>query len=122
MGNSKLFFKGTHRLNGVWVGPAYRFPEYITPPTNVVQLSCENVGLLKGDFTEMVSELNSSLPYLAIVENAQVVSVCRSVRLSSLAHEAGVDTRGWLSSAWVCKVCSRCLGSCYSRSESNSSL
>lgn len=92
-GQFKAILQRHAPIERVWVGPAYRFPEYITPPTNVVQLSCENVGLLKGDFTEMVSELNSSLPYLAIVENAQVVSVCRSVRLSSLAHEAGVDTR-----------------------------
>ena len=79
-------------IKGIWVGPAYRFPEHITPPTNIVQLSCENSGLLKGDFAEMVSELNSSQPYLAIVEDSQAVAICRSVRLSSRAHEAGVDT------------------------------
>ena len=40
----------------------------------------------------MVSELNSSQPCLAVVEDSQVVSICRSVRSSSRAHEAGVDT------------------------------
>ena len=79
-------------IERVWVGPAYHFPEHITPPTNTVQLSRENVGLLKGDFTEMVSELNNSSPYLAIIEDSQAVAICRSVRLSSRAHEAGVDT------------------------------
>ena len=79
-------------IERVWIGPAYRFPEHITPPINVVRLSCENAGLLKGDFAEMVSELNSSQPYLAIIEDSQAVSICRSVRLSSRAHEAGVDT------------------------------
>ncbi len=79
-------------IERVWVGPAYRFPEHITPPTSVVQLSRKNSGLLKGDFTEMVSELNNSHPYLAIIEDSQAVSICRSVRLSSCAHEAGVDT------------------------------
>ena len=88
-----------------WVGPAYRFPEQITPPTNVVRLSRTNAGLLKGDFAEMVSELNSSQPYLAIVEDSQAVSICRSVCLSSRAYEAGVDTlagyrrRGYATSA-----------------------
>lgn len=81
-------------IERVWIGPAYRFPEHITPPTNVVRLSRENVGLLKGDFAEMGSELNSSEPYLAIIEDSQMVSICRSVRLSSRAHEAGVDTLG----------------------------
>ena len=80
-------------IERVWVGPAYRFPEHITPPTNVVRLSCENAELLKKDFAEMVSELNSSQPYLAIIEDSRVVSICRSVRVSSRAHEAGVDTR-----------------------------
>lgn len=100
-------------IERVWVGPAYRFPEHITPPTSTVRLSCENVGLLKADFAEMASELNSSQPYLAITENSQAVSICRSVRLSSRAHEAGVDTltgyrqRGYATSvvaAWALVV------------------
>ena len=37
-------------IERVWVGPAYRFPDRIEPPTNVVRLSRENAGLLKGDF------------------------------------------------------------------------
>lgn len=79
-------------IERVWIGPAYRFPQYITPPTNVIRLSREHAGLLKKDFAEMVSELNNSQPYLAIIEDSQVVSICQSVRLSSRAHEAGVDT------------------------------
>ena len=100
-------------IKRVWVGPAYRFPEHITPPTSVVQLSRENTGLLKGDFAEMVLELNNSHPYLAIIENSRAVSICRSVRLSSRGHEAGVDTlvgyrrRGYATSvvaAWALAV------------------
>ena len=79
-------------IERVWVGPAYRFPEHITLPTHIVQLSHKNVGLLKGDFADMVSELNSSHPYFAIIADSQAVSICRSVRVSSRAHEAGVDT------------------------------
>ena len=100
-------------IERVWIGPAYRFPEHIALPTNAIQLSCKNAGLLNGDFTEMVSELNSSQPYLAIIEDSRVVSICRSVRLSSHAHEAGVDTlvgyrrRGYATSvvaAWALAV------------------
>ena len=79
-------------IERVWVGPAYRFPKHITPPTSVIRLSRENAGLLKGDFAEMVPELNNCQPYLAVIEDSQAVSICRSVRLSSRAHEAGVDT------------------------------
>ena len=100
-------------IERVWVGPAYRFPEQITPPTNVVRLSRASAGLLKGDFTEMVSELNSSQPYLAVIGDSQAVSICRSVRSSSRAYEAGVDTlvgyrrRGYATSvvaAWAIAV------------------
>ena len=100
-------------IERIWIGPAYRFPEHITPPTNVIQLSFKNAGLLKGGFAEMVSEVNSSQPYLAIIEDSQAVSICRSVRLSSHAHEAGVDTlidhrrRGYATSvvaAWALAV------------------
>ena len=100
-------------IERVWIGPAYRFPEHITPPTNVVRLSCEKAGLLKKGFAEMMPELNSSQPYLAIIEDSQAVAICRSVRVSSRAHEAGVDTlvgyrrRGYAMSvvaAWALAV------------------
>ena len=100
-------------IERIWVGPAYRFPEQIAPPTNVVRLSRTDVRFLKGDFTEMVTELNSSQPYVAIIEDSQAVSICRSVRLSSRVHEAGVDTlvghrrRGYATSvvaAWALAV------------------
>ena len=79
-------------IDRVWVGPAYRFPERITPPANVIQLSREDAGLLKGDLADIRPELNSPYPCLAIIENSQVVSICRSVRASARAHEAGVQT------------------------------
>ena len=100
-------------IERVWIGPAYRFPEHITPPTNVVRLSRENAGLLKKGFVKTVPELNSSQPYFAIIEDSQAVAICRSVRLSSRAHEAGVDTlvgyrrRGYATSviaAWALAV------------------
>ncbi len=79
-------------IERVWMGPAYRFPEHIIPPTNVIRLSHEEAGLLKGDLADIRPELNSPHPCLAIIENSQVVSICRSVRASARAHEAGVQT------------------------------
>ena len=79
-------------IERVWVGPAYRFPEHIAPPTNVIHLSREDTGLLKEDLADIRSELNSSHPCLTIIEDSQVVSICRSVRTSVRAHEAGVET------------------------------
>ena len=112
-GQFKEILQSHAPIERVWVGPAYRFPEQIAPPTNVVRLSRANADLLKGDFAEMVSELNSSQPCLAIIKDSQAVSICRSVRLSSRAHEAGVDTligyrrRGYATSvvaAWAFAV------------------
>ncbi len=100
-------------IKRIWIGPAYRFPEHIVPPKSVVRLSHAHVELLKGDFEEMVPELNDCQPYLAVVEDSQAVSICRSVRLSSRAHEAGVETlagyqrRGYAMSvvaAWALAV------------------
>ena len=112
-GQFKEILQSHALIERVWIGPAYRFPEQIAPPTNVVRLSRANADLLKGDFAEMVSELNNSQPCLAVVEDSQTVSICRSVRLSSRAHEAGVDTltgyrrRGYATSvvaAWALAV------------------
>ena len=47
---------------------------------------------MKGDFAEKVSDLGDGRPYVAAIEDARAVSTCQSVRLSSKAHEAGVDT------------------------------
>ena len=91
-GQFKEILQSHAPIEQVWVGPAYRFPEQFAPSTNVVRLSPKNAGFLKGDFAEMVPEINNCQPYLAVIEDSQAVSICRSVRLSSRAHEAGVDT------------------------------
>ena len=115
-------------IEQVWVGPAYRFPDRIEPPANVVRLSCENAGLLRGNFAKMVPELDSGRPYLAAIEDSQAVSICQSVRLSWRAHEAGVDTleayrrRGYAVStvaAWALAVRALDLVPLYSTSWEN---
>ena len=115
-------------IDGIWSGPAYRFPDRIEPPTNVVRLTPGNAGLLKGDFAEMMPELNDGQPYFAIIEDSEAVSICQSVRLSSRAHEAGVDTlkayrqRGYATSAvaaWALSVRSLNLVPLYSTSWDN---
>ncbi len=115
-------------IERIWIGPAYRFPKRIARPTNVVRLSPENAGLLQGDFAKLVPELNNGRLCLAVVEDSQAVSVCRSVRSSSRAHEAGVDTldpyrrRGYAASsvaAWTLAVRSLNLIPLYSTSWDN---
>jgi len=67
-------------IERVWVGPAYRFTNRIDLPANVVRLSCDNAGLLRGNFAKMVPELDSGRPYWAVSEDSHEVSICQSVR------------------------------------------
>ncbi len=115
-------------IERIWLGPAYRFPKHISPPPNVVRLSPENVGLLKGDFAMLAPEIDYGRLCFAVIEDSQAVSICRSVRISSKAHEAGIDTLeayrrcGYAAAtvaAWALAVRSKNLIPLYSTSWNN---
>ena len=78
-----------HRL---WMGPAYHFTEYPEPSRPLLALTTTNAERLRGGFEELIAELPAWQPFLAIVEEGRAVSVCRSVRITPAAHEAGVET------------------------------
>lgn len=73
-------------------GPAYYFPEYIAPSRQVVVITEGDADRLQGGFEEFVAELPSWQPFVALIEEGRAVSVCRSVRITPDAHEAGVET------------------------------
>ena len=75
-----------------WTGPAYRFTEYIEPSRPLLAITETNAENLRGGFEELVAELPISQPFVALVEEGRAVSVCRSVRITSAGHEAGVET------------------------------
>jgi len=75
-----------------WTGPAYRFTEYIEPSRPLLAITETNAENLRGGFEELVAELPISQPFVALIEEGRAVSVCRSVRITSEAHEAGVET------------------------------
>lgn len=79
-------------VQNIWQGPAYRFTEYLEPSKPVVAITKTNADLLRGGFEELIPELPDWQPFLAVVENGQAVSICRSVRITTEAHEAGVKT------------------------------
>lgn len=77
-----------------WSGPAYHFPEKL-PPTapEVVRLTEGNANLLRGgDLEPWLEDIGQSEPLVALVRDGRAVSVCGSVRITSEAHEAGVET------------------------------
>ena len=73
-------------------GPAYRFTEYPTPTKEILTVTENEVEILKNGFEKLVEELSTWQPFVALVEENRVVSVCRSVRITPEAHEAGVET------------------------------
>ena len=75
-------------------GPAYRFPEDVTPPIDgVVRLTASNAALLRdGDLEPWLEDIGPSEPLMALVHDGRAVSICGSVRITPEAHEAGVET------------------------------
>jgi RimJ/RimL family protein N-acetyltransferase len=89
-------------------GPCYVFPEAITSsPSGVVAITKENADILRADFEDWLADVKDDVPFTAVVREGRVLSVCYSARVTSAAHEAGVETlrefrgRGLASDACV---------------------
>ena len=84
---------GTHApVQELSAGPAYRFSEYFEPSMPLLAITEANADMLRGGFEKLVAELPDWQPFLAILEGGRAASVCRSVRITPDAHEAGVET------------------------------
>ncbi len=81
-------------VRDTWSGPAYRFPDTLPlTDANVVPLTRDNATLLHGgDLEPWIEDIGQSEPLLAFVRDGRAVSVCGSVRITTEAHEAGVET------------------------------
>lgn len=79
-------------VRSVESGPAYYFAEYPEPTRPPVALTEKDARMLRGGFEELAAELPGWQPFVAILEGGRAVSVCRSVRITPEAHEAGVET------------------------------
>lgn len=73
-------------------GIAYQFTECETPLTRVTAVTEENRQVLQGGFENLIEELPAWQPFVALVKENRAVSVCRSARITTEAHEAGVET------------------------------
>lgn len=79
-------------IQRTWAGPAYRLPRNIRPARPVVRITAANGEVLGADFADFREELATAQPFFGLVQAGQVVSICRSVRIASRGHEAGVET------------------------------
>jgi RimJ/RimL family protein N-acetyltransferase len=75
-------------------GPAYYFPEVITPPAGIAttRMTHANADVLQSHFGWMIPVLHLMPPVYAVVQDGSAVAVCFSSRIPSVADEAGVNT------------------------------
>ncbi|RJG23100.1 GNAT family N-acetyltransferase [Paenibacillus thiaminolyticus] len=74
------------------MGPCYLIPD-IVPTGEIVRITRANsTELLHGGFEWLTSEVDYAQPCIALVRDNRAVSICRSVRIASGAHEAGLET------------------------------
>lgn len=76
----------------IGMGPAYQFRHFFEPSRPVLTITETDAEMLQGGFEGLIAELHAWQPFLAILEERRAVSVCRSVRITSRAHEVGVET------------------------------
>ena len=76
----------------MYAGPAFRFPNVLNRTAEVVSVDKHNAELLEFDFSDWIDELDHIQPCMGVLEEGRVVSICCSVRKSSKAAEAGVET------------------------------
>lgn len=82
-----------HRLGqNVSNGIAYQFTECEMPSTQVITVTEDNQQVLQGSFEKLIEELPAWQPFVALVKENRAISVCRSARITTEAHEAGVET------------------------------
>ncbi|UVI29224.1 kasugamycin N-acetyltransferase AAC(2')-IIb [Paenibacillus spongiae] len=75
------------------MGPCFLVPEEAVPTMQVVKITRENMDeVLRGGFEWLISEIDFAQPCIALVRESRAVSICRSVRITTKAHEAGLET------------------------------
>jgi RimJ/RimL family protein N-acetyltransferase len=76
----------------VSTGPAYYFAKPPEMSSGLLKITEANTDTLRDGFEELLSEVPTFQPFIALVKENRAVSVCRSVRITDAAHEAGVET------------------------------
>lgn len=73
-------------------GPTYWLPQQKNVRSTAVELSPVQKELLRGTLDEWIPDLAFRRPFFVSMSASKAVSVCASVRVTSLADEAGVET------------------------------
>lgn len=96
-----------------WTGPAFNFPETLTDCPDAVPIDSSNSVLLRDFFGGWIEDVDTCRPMFAVIVDGRAVALCASVRRTTAAHEAGVETAapyrgagfgGRAVSAWASSV------------------
>ncbi len=76
----------------VWSGPAYCIDADVLPEApDTVRIVSEDADVLRS-FPDWIDEVYERQPFVAALEEGVAVSLCCSVRITTAAHAAGVET------------------------------
>ena len=79
-------------ITNIWEGPAYCFPLDLPGSDDAVRITAENASVLEPYLEDWVPDVQTGVPLTAFLEGGKAVSICCSVRITSQAHECGVET------------------------------
>ncbi len=79
-------------VHSVWTGPTYWFPEQLPVVSGTVVITSANSELLEPHLPAWLEDVAAGVPVVAVVQGGRAVSICCSVRVTPVAHEAGVET------------------------------
>ena len=79
-------------IERIWTGPAFSFPRELPDVGRAVRVTEDNVEVLQPLLAAWTPDVHVNPPMFAMVVDGHAVSVCCSVRRTSDAHEAGVET------------------------------
>ncbi len=90
--SAKSILESHFRTGGDYSGPAFEFPEHAPSGSGWIEVDAANAGVLAGGFDDTIPEIESVQPCVASIVQGKAVAVCRTVRQTPRAVEAGVDT------------------------------
>jgi hypothetical protein len=79
-------------VRGTWAGPAFRFPTDPSGEETAVRVTPDNASLLSPYLEDWRADVSAGVPMTVALDGGTAVAVCCSVRVTSQAHEAGVET------------------------------
>jgi hypothetical protein len=73
-------------------GLAFSFPEVLSTESDAILVTSANAEILTPLLDDWLGDVPLCQPMMVLPVDSQGVSICASVRLTSVAHQAGVDT------------------------------